>query len=284
MGFSQPVEQNGISYFGSDTGYEYAVYASNGTVLWKTFLGQTPGIKGCSGPLGVTSTATIAGSNLYVDGGNSSFFDLNSSTGAIRWQAPIGNGPYTEGFYDWSSPLVYDGNAYVGIASVCDKPLVQAGVDEFSLTAQELSRYFDSSAPTPNGSSIWGSAAVNPATNMIYVTTGNQYHGTPPTNYSESILGLNATTLAVEASWQVPFKQAHGDSDFGVTPTLFTLPGGVPHVNRAEQERILVRPLSVQPDSCMEEANLLPRQLPGRTYFNGLGRKLHLRGEREHND
>ncbi len=66
---SQPVEQNGISYFGGASGYEYAVYMTNGTLLWETFLGQADSDPGCPYPLGVTSSATVLGETLYVDGG-----------------------------------------------------------------------------------------------------------------------------------------------------------------------------------------------------------------------
>lgn len=235
---SQPVEQNGTVYFGSTTGYEYAVHATNGTLEWKTFLGQARNDTTCASIQGVTSTATLAGNNLYVDGGYPYFYALNSSTGAIEWSAPIGNGTSTQGYYDWSSPLIYNGNAYVGISSQCDKPLVRAGLDEFSLTTHAIDGYLETSVPKPNGSSIWGSPSVNPATNTIYVTTGNQY-GSKPTTYSESVLAINATTLAVVAKWQVPKAQEVGDSDFGVTPTLFTPAGGYPMVTAANKNGIL---------------------------------------------
>jgi outer membrane protein assembly factor BamB len=57
------------------------------------------------------------------------------------------------------------------------------------------------------------------------VTTGNPYAGA--STYSESIVALNATTLSVIDSWQVPAAQAIPDGDFGVTPTLFNLPNGL---------------------------------------------------------
>ncbi|MGB6442769.1 MAG: PKD domain-containing protein, partial [Thermoplasmata archaeon] len=80
--------------------------------------------------------------------------------------------------------------------------------------------------PDPNGSSIWGSPAVNAKTNTVYVATGNPYT-THTSTYSESIVALNATTLKVLAAWQVPADQTVGDGDFGVTPTLFKLADGV---------------------------------------------------------
>jgi outer membrane protein assembly factor BamB len=235
---SQPVEQNGTIYFGSVTGDEYAVDATNGTLLWQTFLGQDANDSGCGDNLlGVTSTASAVGANLYVDGGFPYFYALNSSTGAVEWRALIG-GSDTQGYYDWSSPLIYGGNAYVGISSDCDAPLVPAGVDEFSLSSHELVGYFNTSVPAEIGSSIWGSPSVNPATNTIYFTTGNAL-GTSRTTYDEAIVALNATTLAVQAEWQVPAGAVGADNDFGVTPTLFTPPGGYPMVTAANKNGVL---------------------------------------------
>jgi PKD repeat protein len=235
---SQPVESNGVVYFGDNNGNEYAANAINGSIYWVRPLGQDANDSGCApSVLGVTSTATIVGPTLYVDGGNPYFYALNTSTGAIEWRAIIG-GSDNLGFYDWSSPLIYNGNAYVGVSSDCDHPLVPAGLVEFSLTTHGVVNYFNSSGPDINGSSIWGSPSINPATNTIYVTTGNGY-GPNPQNYSESIIALNATTLNVTAHWQVPESAGPGDSDFGVTPTLFTPNGGFPMVTAANKNGFL---------------------------------------------
>jgi len=235
---SQPVEQNGVSFFGSRTGYEFAVNATNATVLWKTYLGEDNSDPAC-GPygLGVTSSATVVGDTLYVDGGNSQFYALNSSTGSIEWQTPIG-GSTDQGYYDWSSPLIYDDRAYIGIASACDRPLVPAGLAEYSLANHTLIGYLNTSAGGDNGSSIWSSPSVNPATNTIFVTTGNGYT-TYGTEYSDSVLSVNATTMQLENQWKIPDAEVISDGDFGVTPTLFTPPGGDPMLTAANKNGYL---------------------------------------------
>jgi outer membrane protein assembly factor BamB len=232
---SQPIEQNGVVYFGAQNGYEYAVNAITGKIVWHVYLGVDQNDSGCGDNLlGVTSTGTVSGSTLYVDGGYPYLYALNLSSGATEWRAAIG-GSNDLGFYDWSSPLIYKGDAYVGIASDCDHPLVPAGLAEYSLATGGLMNYFNSSVPEENGSSIWGSPSVNPTTNTVFLTTGNAYNTTLSSNYSESIVALNATTLAVEDFWQVPPATAPGDSDFGVTPTIFTPTGGVPMVTAANK-------------------------------------------------
>jgi outer membrane protein assembly factor BamB len=202
-----------------------SLYATNGTFLWKTFLGVDGQDRGCFGAPGVTSTPTYLDGRLYLGGGDSIFYALDASSGSILWQLPIG-GTTAEGFYLWASPLVFNDSAYVGIASLCDVPLVPAGLERISLATHLEIAYFNSSVPNPNGSSIWGSPSVNKQTNTIYVTTGNPYRNLA-SKYGESIVALNASTLSVVASWQVPAGQGLGDSDFGVTPTLFDLANGL---------------------------------------------------------
>lgn len=223
--WAQPIIVNGVVYVGSSDGYEYAVYASNGTFLWKTFLGVDNATPICGGSPGVTSTATFFGGTIYVNGGYPDFYALNASNGHIRWQLPVG-GSNAGGFYLWASPLIYNHSAYVGIASQCDQPLVPAGLERISLTTHREIAYFNSSTPNPNGSSIWGSPSVNPQTNTIFVTTGNPY-GTLTSKYGESIVALNASTLSVITSWQIPRSQSFPDADFGVTPVLFNLSNGL---------------------------------------------------------
>jgi outer membrane protein assembly factor BamB len=229
---SQPVEQDGITYFGSHDGYEYALHANNGTLLWKSYLGVGANDSTC-GPLGVTSTGTLVGNTLYVDGGFPYLYALNASTGITEWATHVG-GTNAEGYYQWASPLIYNGSAYIGISSDCGQPLVAAGLDEISLTSHSIVASFNSSVPYLNGSSVWGSPSLNPATNTLFLPTGDNYT-TAQSTYSDSIVALNATTLNVIDSFQIPNSQNHFDSDFGVTPTLFTPAGGFPMVTAANK-------------------------------------------------
>lgn len=220
---SQPIVVDGIVYFGSWDGYEYAVSASSGALLWKTFLGIDTADTPCNIPLGVTSTAAYQDGNLYVNGGTPTLFVLNSSTGAINWSVPLG-GTAAQGFYLWSSPLVADGSVYEGISSDCDIPLVPAGVARVTLQNHTVEDYFDSSAPNPNGSSIWGSPSWNATSQTVFVTTGNAFQRLAST-YDDSLVALDASTLSVKATWQVPLSEQSPDGDFGSTPVLINEKG-----------------------------------------------------------
>jgi outer membrane protein assembly factor BamB len=225
---SQAIVNDGVVYVGSWNGFEYALSASTGKFLWKTYLGVVhtdSGPKECGTALGTTATATYSDGVLYVYAANSRLNALNPTTGSVLWSTSAVQVPAV-GYFGWSSPLVYKGNAYVGLASQCDKPLVAAGLAEISLTSHQVIHRFNSSTPYPNGSSIWSSPALNSASNTIFITTGNPY-GKLDSTYGEAIISLNATTLAREHVWKVPLAERIGDSDFGATPTLYT-PAGYP--------------------------------------------------------
>lgn len=193
---SQAIVDNGVVYVGSWNGFEYALNASTGALLWKTFLGvvdQDTGPGKCGQVLGVTATATYTKNALYVYGGPSELFALNPTTGSVLWSTSVVRAP-AYGYYAWSSPLIFNGMAYVGLSSQCDLPQVPAGLDEISLASHEIVHSLNTSVPNPNGTSIWSSPAVNTSSRTIYITTGNAF-GQLSSSYGESIVSLNGTTL-----------------------------------------------------------------------------------------
>jgi outer membrane protein assembly factor BamB len=108
--FTQPVEANGMLYWGSFDGVEHATNLKGGQV-WAINLGKTVSC----GKAGVTSTATVASVMIngkltpvvFVAGGNAHFYALNAATGAVIWQKALGTSP---SYFLWSSPAVYNGS------------------------------------------------------------------------------------------------------------------------------------------------------------------------------
>ncbi|MCI4356096.1 MAG: PQQ-binding-like beta-propeller repeat protein [Thermoplasmata archaeon] len=222
---------HGVVYIGSWNGDEYALNASSGGVLWKTPLGTDPN---STLPLGVTSSATVSAGSVFVGGGNAFFYVLNATNGHVRWKVNVGN--TTLGYYPWSSPLVYGGFVYYGISSGNDAS-VPGQLDQISVASHRLVHVLNTTSNRSNGATIWTSPAVNAGTNTVFVTTGNP----PPPNASlgESILALNASTLAVRSSWAVPPSEQTVDGDFGTTPLLLTTSTHVPLVVASNKNGIL---------------------------------------------
>src|SRR5262249_26058555 len=79
---SQPVVANGVVYVGAWDGYEYALDATTGALLWKTFLGTTTASPTCfPAQMGISSSAAVANGVVYVGGGDTYWYALDAATG-----------------------------------------------------------------------------------------------------------------------------------------------------------------------------------------------------------
>jgi outer membrane protein assembly factor BamB len=223
---AEPIQVNGVVYYGSWDGHERAVRAATGTKLWSAFLGQTTH-PNCNPPtVGVASTATFgtitvkgtATQAVFVAGGNGNVYALKSSTGAVIWKTPIDT--KLHGFL-WSSPLLYHGGIYEGIAS-CGDSDARGGIAQLNATTGAVRHTLHTAPSGCLGASVWGSPTVDTATGDIYFGTGNGGSCGSPEPLAVSVVKTDSS-LKLLSSWQVPVRQQAGhDSDFGSTPTLFT--------------------------------------------------------------
>jgi outer membrane protein assembly factor BamB len=227
----------GTAYFGSWDGYEYAVDAATGAQRWRTFLGTTS-VAGCFPPAaGVTSTSAVVGGVVYVGGGDSYWYALDSATGVVLWKVFTGDNGAAGGHYNWSSPLIANGFAYIGVASFGDCPLVQGQLLQVNLSTHQVVNTFNSVPAGQVGGGIWTSPSLDPATNTIYVTTGTA--SAPNQVYAQAIIALDAGTLTVKSAWTIPAADAAFDSDWGTTPALLSDAAGNPLVVAANKNGYL---------------------------------------------
>jgi outer membrane protein assembly factor BamB len=234
---ASPTIVGGVLYVGSWDGYEYALNASTGALKWKSFLGQTSD-PGCNPPsLGVTSAATVQNGVVYVGGGDSYWYALDATTGNVLWKVYTGDNSQAGAHYNWSSPLIYNGDAYIGIASNCDNPLVQGQVLQVSLSTHQVLHTFDFVPTGQVGGGAWTSPMIDPVSNTIFVTSATQNQASQ--NLAEAIVALDPNTLALKSSWQVPFSQKGDDSDWGTTPSIVTDANGHRYVIATNKDGIL---------------------------------------------
>ena len=229
MGFlSSPTVYNGVIYIGAKNGYFYALDETTGAVIWKRFTGFVPHLT--CGAQGFTATATVAADpatgnpTIYVYGATGYLYAMNAADGTDVWPPAAVALPSTtvNDYYAWSSPLVFNGNVYVGISSQCDVPLVRAGLAEFSQASGAHKKTFFTTPAGTVGGSIWSSAATDGQS--VYITTGNG----DPGSLGFSVIQLSPS-LAQLGIWTVPQGQLVVDSDFGGSPGLWTASiGGVP--------------------------------------------------------
>jgi outer membrane protein assembly factor BamB len=241
--FDQPIQADGLIFWGALNGLEYATNPSTGAVVWSTNVGQLTLPKDCSSsvpnPLGVTGTSQyiqmpihgVVTPMVLVSGGNSTVYALNATTGAIIWQTHLGNSPWD---YIWDSPAVWKGNVYIGVASPANCPKTTQG-EVFKLDAKTgaLEDTFDTVPAGCVGGGVWGSIAIDTTADSLYVGTGNpDPHNCPGTAkpYTPALLELSTKNLSLISYWQLPLSQQIKDSDFGSTPVLFQSTTGTPMV------------------------------------------------------
>ncbi len=216
---ASPVVAKNTVYIGSWDGYEYAVDSLTGYQKWKTYLGKTTG--NCNPSLiGVTSSATVQNNVVYVGGGDSYWYALDAYTGEVLWKVFTGENSADKGFYNWSSPLVYKGYAYIGIASNCDNPLVTGKLLKVSLASHQVVGSTLFVGEKEIGGGIWTSPTIDEDTNTLYVTTGTQEEIWQ--SLSQAIVAIDANSMQIKSSWQIPLSQSGGDYDWGNSAILFT--------------------------------------------------------------
>jgi len=226
----------GTIYIGSWDGYEYALDSQTGALDWKTYLGRTIANAYCSPPqAGVSSGAAIVNGTLYVGGGDAYWYALDAQTGNILWKVFVGDNSAQSGYYNWSSPLIYKGYAYIGAGSLGDCPLAPGKLMQVNLSTHHV-KTLALVPPGQIGGGIWSSPAVDPATDTIYVTTATENAITQ--SYAQAILAVDPTTLEIKDYWKVPAKEAVIDSDFGTTPAFFTDSKGTPMVEAINKNGI----------------------------------------------
>ena len=205
-------------YVGSWDGNEYALNTGTGALIWKQFLGITtdPGCNPAS--IGVTSSATVSNGVVYVGGGDAYWYALDSATGNVLWKVYTGDNSQAGAHYNWSSPLIVNGFAYIGVASNCDNPLVQGHLMKVDLTAHQVVGDYNFVPNGQLGGGVWTSPTFDAATNTVFVSTGTLNDYTQ--KQSQALVALDAGTMTYKSSWQLPFESAVIDSDWGTTPTL----------------------------------------------------------------
>jgi outer membrane protein assembly factor BamB len=172
----------------------------------------------------VAPDPTTGNPTIYVYGATGYLYAMNATDGTDVWPpAPVAIPSTTvNDYYAWSSPLVFNGNIYIGISSQCDVPLVRGGLAEYNQASGAFEGTFFTTPPGTVGAGIWSSPATDGQS--IYITTGNG----DPGSLGVSLIQLSSS-LAQQSIWAVPSAQLGEDDDFGGSPGMWTASiGGVP--------------------------------------------------------
>jgi polyvinyl alcohol dehydrogenase (cytochrome) len=216
-----PVVGNGLVYVGSWDGRMYALRESDGSPVW-SFATETITLDSCSETYGIDSTAALVDGRLYFGTSTCTIYSLDAATGNEVWRTRVADPQ--QAFHLWSSPLVFDGKIYIGLASHCVNPCVRGRVVCLSAATGQVLWTFNTAPEGSTGAAVWSSLAIDSGRRMVYVTTGNYCTGED--TYGDSILALNSDTGLL--IWQ--YKNSARDRDrenldFGASPVLFDTEG-----------------------------------------------------------
>jgi outer membrane protein assembly factor BamB len=223
-----------IIYAGGATGLFFAFNADTGGTIWSKQLGATNYSCGSfTGTFGDNGSAVIdrARGRIYVaDGaGQVHALDLATGTEAAGWPVTVISSQPDHNFL--YSALTYNsanGLLYAETASTCDISPWYGRISAISTSSASIVSTFYP-AQGASGGGIWsfGGASVDPATNNVFIATGNTdttNGGSQFSGYDEQVVSLTSNLGTVLGSYYATLPVGP-DSDFGATPLLFTPPG-----------------------------------------------------------
>jgi polyvinyl alcohol dehydrogenase (cytochrome) len=257
--YAQVTVVGGRLFTGSWGGKVYSLNAATGCIHW--FYEAGAGVRSAVS-IGRVQTAT--GPRLLAFFGDGSAFAhaVDAVTGAPVWKVRVDGFPTAR---ISSSPTLYNGRLYIGVASGEEAsgavPTYECCRFRGSLvaldagTGQQVWKTYlvEEPKPTrknaagaqlwgPSGAPIWGTPAIDPLKNVVYVTTGNNYSD-PGSTMSDSFVALDiasgrilwhrqmTASDAYTAACRLPDKtncaESNGpDFDFGSSPILVTMASG----------------------------------------------------------
>jgi polyvinyl alcohol dehydrogenase (cytochrome) len=248
---SQPIVVNGVVYFGSWDGKEYAVEAATGKKIWE--FEDKPSNSSRSG-------AAFGDGTLFYGDIGGRLYALDAKTGALKWKIKI---DVHRDVVATSSPIYYNGVLYIGVASHEEGAVLKygptyecctfrGGIAAINAkTGEQIWRFYtipdqpkaqgkDKRGTTimgPSGGAVWSTVAIHPSSNRLYLTVGNQYTG-PAAKHPNAIVALELSTGKEVWSFQATPKDiwtfgcrndpdcSDLDVDFGTIPISFKGPGG----------------------------------------------------------
>lgn len=235
---ASPVVRGGRVFVGSSDGHLYALDGATGALAW-TYPPSGPALTSQfvsnASSEGIASSAFVTTDKERRDMvvfaapdrsigaglGSGRLFALRPSDGGEIWKSPElarltgttwGSESEFHEQFGYSSPLVFGGRVYGGIANHGDNPIQRGRVVAVDLSSGVPSAGFAFEATGTRGGGVWSAVAGGLEGGALFITTGNAQcwnggcQGEPSPNHSLSMLRLNAGSGALEWKLQpVPF-------------------------------------------------------------------------------
>ncbi len=214
-----PAVVDGVAYVPDWGGDLNAVNTQTGQIIWHKSVGTLAGVGqavGIPGPV-VSRTSPAVFGDLILIGTQTTdsgayLLAVNKASGALVWRTLLDSHPLA---IDTQSPTIYNGTAYVGVASVEENGVDCGGPDvdghhacwfRGSLSAVNLANgQIKWKTPTItdaqlaagySGAAVWGSSpAIDVKRNSVYIATGNNYAAPQSVSDCVDAAGDNAQAI-----------------------------------------------------------------------------------------
>jgi polyvinyl alcohol dehydrogenase (cytochrome) len=257
---AQPTLAGGRVFTGSASGKVYSLSAATGCVHWYFDAGSI--VRGAVS-IGRVQTASGPRYAAFFGDGKAVVYALDASTGMLLWKTKVDDFPVAR---ITGSLAYYNGRLYVPVASgeeaAGSEPAYECCRFRGSLVALDAATgkqiwktytIADPPQPTkknkvgaqlwgPSGAPIWSSPAIDTKSNVVYVTTGDNY-SEPASRMSDAFVAMDLSTGKILWSRQMTAQDAYTsacrledktncpdvngpDFDFGSSPILVNLSNG----------------------------------------------------------
>lgn len=253
--YGTPVVSDGRVYAASVFGQVYALNSATGALIWAGDVGPV-----ATFPAVATSSPLVVDGLVIVGDQNGRVWALDAATGLVKWTSQPN---LNRGFPAiWGSPVAANVRIAGAKKSVILVP-VASNEETTTPTTQQPCCYAVGSVAALDpadgsvlwqvftindqdrqrgaaGASVWTTPIYDPALNMVFFTTGNNFSNKdagPASKTSDAFFGVDASTgRIVWTNQRTPGDTytgalqrngtTHPDYDFGDSPELFRLPNG----------------------------------------------------------
>jgi len=256
--YGTPSVVHGVVYVGDTSGTFYAL-RSSGAIVWTANVGSP-----------ITDSALVTNQMVIFGDLAGNIHGLNRIDGKKAWSVRPNpdNNPTVAIF---GSPILVGGQVVVGISSneLAGKETFRGSVVRLDPNTGEIvwHRYVindDERSRGAFGASIWSTPTYDAETDLIYVTTGNNYSEPPPpeppTETGDAFIALKGATGDIVWKRQIVQGDVEGriEADIGDSPQVYRLATGRKVVGAGEKKIGVYSVLDAQNGDVLQQIRVVP--------------------------
>jgi polyvinyl alcohol dehydrogenase (cytochrome) len=219
-----PIIAGGVSYVGSYDGSLYAIDIASGNVIWTYETGAEVLEPNLEIPLGITGSAHVSDGVVFVGDATATVHAIDAATGEAIWTQMVDD---QEDASIWSSPVVWNGMVFVGVASIAKEVGFRGSVVALNADSGDLAWQTYMVPDGADGAGVFAVPTIDEARGMLFVATQNAYsENEAPYGNPTSVVALDAASGDIVWAFNAPPNDGGTapteDVAFSASPNLFT--------------------------------------------------------------